>query len=347
MGCGASSDASGSYADVVDRREPTWIESKSGITAEQTIASIKKDLEIKANLDQEEVMAVARQQTGVQDCGGTLVERVHDLAVELGIYTGWDATDTQIWVGGIPRQHAQNKKMLIGLFEKYGKVVSCTVRYKPRSALEGNANKSWALVTFNDVAEVSRTLRSEVTVADEDGAIIALKVRPQDTQGELSKEHDAWGENTKHKGKLASIAETHEAEKAKAEQQLGRATKPGKRGKRGNHSSSSRSKPLKEEEEGPTMELEEDRQARVAKKKVAAAKAGKASELQQLRAELSDRGLDTRGGLDDLRERMVAASAASNGLSAGGGGRLGISSGFTFAHESTLWVGAWTVELWV
>ena len=332
---------SGGYADVadvVDRREPAWIEKMSGITAEQTIASIKKELEIKANLDAEDVMAIARQQTGLRDCGGTTVERVHDLSTELGIYTGWDSPSPQLWVGGIPRQHAQNKKLLVSRFEKYGKVVGCTIRYKPRSALEGNTNKSWALVTFSDVAAASRTLRGEVWVTDEDGESVLLKVCPQDTEAELSKEHDVWGENTKRKGKLARIAETHEAEKAKAERLEISAKRPKRGRKSGNKQNAASSSGSAQ------MELEEERQDRLAKSKAVAAKVHKANELVQLRAELDEQGLDMRGGLDELRERLEGVSGA-NGVSVGGGGRLGISGGFTFAHESTLWVGGIPSEL--
>ena len=205
MGCGASQSRVEYAIPQEDYREPTWIETRAGLTAEQCIQSIKRDLEIKANLGQEEIMSVARTQTGVRDCGGTLVERVHDLAVELGISTGWDASSAELWVGGIPRQQAQDKRALDGLFAKFGDVVSLTIRYKPRTALDGDRNKSWALVTFSDVAGASRVLRSTVHVIDEDKETVELKIRPTATENELNKEHNVWGDKAVSKGKLSQI----------------------------------------------------------------------------------------------------------------------------------------------
>eukprot|EP01047_Picozoa_sp_COSAG01_P048514 COSAG01_NODE_4734_length_4785_cov_8.029236_5_plen_362_part_00 len=152
MGCGASSSSKrgsgGPQELATEQRALTWIEKSSGLSVEACVARIKKAMELKLNVDDLAVLQLAREQLRMRGCGGTLVEQVYEIAIEYEIDTGWVAPGRTLWVGKLPMRHAQNKNQVAGLFERFGKVVSATVRYKPRSELEDENNKSWALVTF-------------------------------------------------------------------------------------------------------------------------------------------------------------------------------------------------------
>ena len=112
---------------------------------------------------------------------GNLREKVYNVAVEYGIWTGWATDNVDIWVGSIPASQATKEK-LKSLFEQYGRVINVTVRYKPRSALNPDNNKSWAVLTFADKHGSSRALRADLFVKDDEGQPHKLKVRPQDVE---------------------------------------------------------------------------------------------------------------------------------------------------------------------
>ena len=86
-----------------------------------------------------------------------------------------------VWVGSIPAIQATKTK-LKALFESYGRVINVTVRYKPRSALNPDNNKSWAVLTYADKSCSSRCLRAETVVDDDDGQPHKLKVSPQEVE---------------------------------------------------------------------------------------------------------------------------------------------------------------------
>ena len=103
-----------------------------------------------------------------------------DVAVEVTVEVAVvDAVD--VWVGSIPASQATKGK-LKALFEQYGRIVNVTVRYKPRSALNPDNNKSWAVLTFTDKRDSSRALRAETFVPDDEGQPHKLKVSPQEVE---------------------------------------------------------------------------------------------------------------------------------------------------------------------
>ena len=179
MGCGASKKAA--YAAPQIASGPSWIQRQNGISIDDAIAQLREDLKIKANLSDPEILEVARQQRGLQDVEGNLREKIYHVAVEYGIWTGWETDAVDVWVGSIPASQATKGK-LKALFEQYGRIVNVTVRYKPRSALNPDNNKSWAVLTFTDKRDSSRALRAETFVPDDEGQPHKLKVSPQEVE---------------------------------------------------------------------------------------------------------------------------------------------------------------------
>ena len=66
MGCGASKEPTGAHYAGAVRSGPSWIERKDGITIEDAVTRIRAELKIKANLSDEEILAIARQQRGLE-----------------------------------------------------------------------------------------------------------------------------------------------------------------------------------------------------------------------------------------------------------------------------------------
>jgi hypothetical protein len=91
-----------------------------------------------------------------------------------------------LWVGSIPERSADESKIKT-LFAKYGVVDSVTVRVK--SVEEHGPNKSWAFVSFVDKEGADSCLNASegVSVPDENGEQVVLRIRASDLQAELSK----------------------------------------------------------------------------------------------------------------------------------------------------------------
>ena len=180
MGCGASKKAAAVYEAPI-ASGPSWIQRKNGISIEEAMVRLRKEMEIKASLSDEELLGVARQQRGLPDVEGSLREKVYIVATEFDIWTGWETDSCDVWVGSIPSNQATKGK-LKAVFERYGRVINVTVRYKPRSALNPDNNKSWAVLTFADKSQSSRAVRAETFVKDDEGQPHQLKVAPQEVE---------------------------------------------------------------------------------------------------------------------------------------------------------------------
>ena len=303
MGCGASKETA---YEAPLASGPSWIQRQKGISIDDALEQIRKELKIKANLSADDLLGVARRQRGLEDVEGNLREKVYNVAVEYGIWTGWDTDVADIWVGSIPASQATKGKLKT-LFERYGRVINVTVRYKPRSALNPDNNKSWAVLTFSSNAESSRALRAETFVKDDEGQPHKLKVKPQDVE----RNRALRANEDNGPGKMEDMIKLQQQEVEK------RLSSKGGR-KKGTRVS--------------------DNNAGVPKRdtgKVSVSEKRK-KKAQELRQSLKERGLDTSGGVQDLEARLKIASEVE-GQSSGGG--AGISGGFTFAHSCTLWVG--------
>ena len=101
-----------------------------------------------------------------------------------------------------------NKKSLLRIFEPFGSVSAITTRFKQRGALDNNANKSWALLTFETVGSASRALRAEHIVDDDDGKPHTLMVRPAAIEENLQKPTSVYAPS----GKLEKIVKDHAAQ---------------------------------------------------------------------------------------------------------------------------------------
>lgn len=298
MGCGASKKTPYEAPQIAGG--PSWIERQNGISIENAIEQIRAELKIKANLPDAELLDVARKQRGIEDVEGNLRERVYNVAVEFGIWTGWETDAVDIWVGSIPASQATKGK-LKNLFEQYGRVINVTVRYKPRSALNPDNNKSWAVLTYTDKRDSSRALRAETFVNDDEGNRHKLKVKPQDIErNRAMRVNDENGP-----GKMEDMIKQQQEDVQKRLERKGGGRKKG-------------AKPA--EHDNGKLSVAEKRKRKA----------------QELRQTLAEKGLDTSGGVQDLEKRLQTATEVE-GVSAGGG--AGISGGFTFAHNCTLWIG--------
>ena len=300
MGCGASKEPAGAHYAAAVRSGPSWIERKDGITIEDAVTRIRAELKIKANLSDEEILAIARQQRGLEkEAEGGWREEVYAVAVEFGIWTGWETDAVDVWVGSIPASQATKGK-LKRVFEQYDRVINVTVRYKPRSALDPDNNKSWAMLTFASAAGCSRALRADTIVDDDEGRPHKLKVSPQ----EVARNRAMRANEENGPGKMEHISALQAEE---VDKRLNSKRKNGKKSSKG-----------RAWEEGCTkkLTLAEERQQK----------------HKELRMQLAERGLDASGAIHDLEKRLTTAAAVE-----GGGG--GITGGFTFAHNCTLWIG--------
>ena len=311
MGCGASKKAA--YAAPQIASGPSWIQRQNGISIDDAIAQLREDLKIKANLSDPEILEVARQQRGLQDVEGNLREKIYHVAVEYGIWTGWETDAVDVWVGSIPASQATKGK-LKALFEQYGRIVNVTVRYKPRSALNPDNNKSWAVLTFTDKRDSSRALRAETFVPDDEGQPHKLKVSPQEV--ERNRAMRANEENGP--GKMEDMVAHQQKEVEKRLTSKGGRKKGVKAAGDGQHGGGGGGKGK-------------------GNGKLSAADKRKQKQ-QELRQALAEKGLDTSGGMKDLEDRLATA-AEIEGNSTGAGGKSGITGGFTFAHNCTLWIG--------
>lgn len=69
---------------------------------EECVKTIKQQIKLKAAVDVETVLDIARRERRLQDSNGSLLERVYGVAVEYGIDTGWEAPSPRLWIGRIP-----------------------------------------------------------------------------------------------------------------------------------------------------------------------------------------------------------------------------------------------------
>lgn len=118
-----------------------------------------------------------------------------------------------------------NKKSILQVFESFGSVSSITIRFKQRAALDNDANKSWALLTFETIDSASRALRGEHIVDDDDGKPHTLMVRPAAIEENLEKPTSVYAPS----GKLKTIVKAHAVEE---ERQSKLGAKRAGRGKR-------------------------------------------------------------------------------------------------------------------
>ena len=94
-----------------------------------------------------------------------------------------DVTPTErLWVGGIPSNlvggdqalssvlNINANRNITSLFSQFGKVKHSTVRVK------AGENKSWALITFEDIASAKACYEEGITVLDEKYEEIKLRV---------------------------------------------------------------------------------------------------------------------------------------------------------------------------
>jgi RNA recognition motif-containing protein len=303
MGCGASKKTA---YEAPLASGPSWILRQNGISIDDALEQIRTELKIKADLAADDLLGVARQQRGLADVEGNLREKVYNVAVEYGIWTGWDTDVVDVWVGSIPAAQATKGK-LKALFERYGHVINVTVRYKPRSALNPDNNKSWAVLTFSDKADSSRALRAETFVKDDEGQRHRLKVKPQDVE----RNRALRANEDNGPGKMENMIKQQQQEVEKR--------RSGKGGKKKGARASDKDAGAGKRDTG--------------KVSVADKRKKKAQELRQA---LNEKGLDTSGGVQDLEARLKTATEVE-GMNGGGG--TGITGGFTFAHNCTLWVG--------
>lgn len=124
-----------------------------------------------------------------------------------------NVTDT-VWAGGIPLNLVGGESALksvlnldantsvASLFEQFGDVRHSTVRVKP-----GN-NKSWALITFKEIASAEKCIDEGITIMDEGYEEIQLRLSYSDVEGQLQKNPT---------GALAKMAKKHEADLAPPE----------------------------------------------------------------------------------------------------------------------------------
>lgn len=305
MGCGASKKSA--YSAPI-ASAPSWIVRQKGIGIDDAVATLRAEIKIKAQLSDREILDVARQQRGLSDVPGNLREKVYNVCVEFGIWTGWETEAVDVWVGSIPAIQATKTK-LKALFERYGRVINVTVRYKPRSALNPDNNKSWAVLTFADSACSSRCLRAETVVDDDEGQPHKLKVSPQ----EVDRNRALRANEETGPGKMEDMVAQQQAD---VEKRLN--SKGGGRKNRGKGA---------EPEAAGGSKL--DKKLTVAEKRQ--------QKQEQLRIQLAEKGLDTSGGMKDLEDRLAVAAEVAG--TSGAGGPSGITGGFTFAHNCTLWIG--------
>ena len=119
-----------------------------------------------------------------------------------------DVTPTdQLWVGSIPLNlvggeatlasvlNINANKSVTSLFSQFGKVKHSTVRVK------AGVNKSWALITYEDIASAIACYNEGITVMDEKYEEIKLRVSYADVEGQLKKNSS---------GVLAQLSQKHE-----------------------------------------------------------------------------------------------------------------------------------------
>ena len=104
-----------------------------------------------------------------------------------------------LWVGGIPENQA-TQEALTGVFGAFGALDNITVRRKETQ--EHGPNKSWCFVSFKTAESTSNALREAISIKDETGADVKLRVREPNLVAELSKP------NT---GALGGIWENHKS----------------------------------------------------------------------------------------------------------------------------------------
>lgn len=141
-----------------------------------------------------------------------------------------------VWIGQLPDTYVDGELRLAKLFERFGKVLTCTVRQKP------GHRRNWALLTFVHTSAVNNAVESalqgEVIVEDEEGARCALVVRRAKIDSELRRSDTGalgqiWmtqndkvaaavriqkavrGRLSRQKGKLAAV---HSVQKGKRDQ---------------------------------------------------------------------------------------------------------------------------------
>eukprot|EP01043_Picozoa_sp_COSAG02_P050540 COSAG02_NODE_5205_length_4543_cov_37.419667_3_plen_471_part_00 len=92
-------------------------------------------------------------------------------------------TSGTVWIGQVPDTYVDGELRLAKLFERFGKVLTCTVRQKP------GHRRNWALLTFVHPSAVNKAVESalqgQVTVEDEAGERCTLVVRRAKIDSEL------------------------------------------------------------------------------------------------------------------------------------------------------------------
>lgn len=92
-------------------------------------------------------------------------------------------SDGTVWIGQVPDYYVDKELSLSKAFERFGKVLSCTVRQKTGHL------RNWALLTFVHPSAVSDAVRAaiqgEVTLEDSDGSQHAVVVRKAKVDAEL------------------------------------------------------------------------------------------------------------------------------------------------------------------
>lgn len=140
---------------------------------------------------------------GVKDKGDRVIARQ---AVTVGALEDEDCT---LWVGSIPESHA-TEDCLYELLDKFGEIVSVTLRVKPAEEYDGDTSRSWAFVTFTDASAVREAIATGVRVFGRSSMLQSssasghpLRLKSANVAQELRKK--AGGES----GALQGIADEH------------------------------------------------------------------------------------------------------------------------------------------